>query len=74
MGINMIPILSKYIYTKQSVFSGTGEERAESLMECYENPEIKNRYEWASKDILCVHQEAEGFTLPEWNGYPTEIC
>lgn len=41
MGIGLIPILSKCIYAKDSVFSGTGRERAESLMEFYKDEEIK---------------------------------
>ena len=51
MGINMIPILSKHIYVEKSVFSGTGKERTESLMECYRNPEIQRIYDVSGGDL-----------------------
>lgn len=51
MGINMIPILSKYIYAKESVFSGTSEERAEVLMNFYKNPEITKIYDVSGGDL-----------------------
>ena len=51
MGIDMIPILSKCIFAKNSVFNGTGEERAENLMECYKNPEIKKIFDVSGGDL-----------------------
>ena len=51
MGIDMIPILSKCIFAKDSVFNGTGEERAESLMECYKDPEIKRIFDVSGGDL-----------------------
>ena len=51
MGIDMIPILSKCIFAKDSVFNGTGEERAESLMECYKDSEIKRIFDVSGGDL-----------------------
>lgn len=51
MGINMIPILSKYIYAKESVFNGTGEERAASLMNFYQDPEITKIFDVSGGDL-----------------------
>ncbi len=51
MGINMIPILSKHIYVKESVFNGTGEERAESLMKFYRDSEITKIFDVSGGDL-----------------------
>ena len=51
MGINMIPILSKHIFAKENVFNGTGEERAESLMQCYQDDEIKRIFDISGGDM-----------------------
>ncbi|MGN0482643.1 MAG: S66 peptidase family protein [Lachnospiraceae bacterium] len=39
MGVQ--PVFSDYIYEKESVFSGTARQRAEALMQFYQNDEIK---------------------------------
>ena len=51
MGIDMIPILSKHIYVKEAAFSGTGEERAGSLMECYKEPEIRRIFDISGGEL-----------------------
>ncbi len=51
MGINLIPILSKNIYVKESVFSGTGKERAESLMQFYRDPEVQRIFDISGGDL-----------------------
>ena len=37
MGIGLIPILSKHLFAGETAFSGSGKERAESLMDFYRN-------------------------------------
>lgn len=39
MGLN--PVCSDYLYAKEAVFSGNGEQRAGALMEMYQNEQIK---------------------------------
>lgn len=51
MGIDMIPILSKRIYVIESVFNGTGKERAESLMSFYKDPEITKIFDISGGDL-----------------------
>ncbi len=51
MGINLIPILSKHIFAKGTVFSGIGEERAESLMQCYRDDEIQRIFDISGGDL-----------------------
>lgn len=51
MGIGLIPILSKYIFVKDSVFGGTAQERAESLMEFYRDEEVKAIFDVSGGDI-----------------------
>ncbi len=49
--IGIKPILSEYIYEKEDVFSGTGEERAKSLMDFYKDGEIKAIFDISGGDI-----------------------
>lgn len=49
--IGLLPVLSPYIYTQESVFSGSGKERAESLMDFYRNSEIKAIFDISGGDI-----------------------
>ena len=49
--IGLVPVFSDFIYEKDSVFSGTGEERAKCLMEFYQNDEIKAIYDISGGDI-----------------------
>ncbi|MCI8668957.1 MAG: LD-carboxypeptidase [Lachnospiraceae bacterium] len=49
--IGLIPVFSDFIYEKDSVFSGSGEERARCLMEFYRNDEIKEIYDISGGDI-----------------------
>ena len=49
--LGLIPILGNCIYEKESVFSGTGKERAESLMRFYLNPEIRAVFDISGGDI-----------------------
>ena len=51
MGIDMIPILSNHIYANESVFNGTGKERAESLMECYKDSDVKKIFDVSGGDL-----------------------
>lgn len=50
-GIGLTPVFSRYIYEKESVFSGTGEERAKSLMDFYKDEEIKAIFDISGGDI-----------------------
>lgn len=49
--IGLIPICSKYIYEKYSIFSGSGKERGNSLMEFYKDKEIKAIFDISGGDI-----------------------
>ena len=49
--IGLIPIVSEYIYAKDSCFSGTAQERAEQLMRFYEDDEIKAIFDVSGGDI-----------------------
>lgn len=49
--IGLVPVFSDYIYEKFSVFSGSGKERAESLMDFYEDEEIKVIFDISGGDI-----------------------
>lgn len=49
--IGLIPVLGDYIYEKFSVFSGSGKERAESLMNFYRDDEIKAIFDISGGDI-----------------------
>lgn len=51
MGINLIPILSKHIYARGTAFSGTGKERAESLMQCYQDDGIQRIFDISGGDL-----------------------
>lgn len=49
--IGLVPVFGDYIYEKASVFSGTGKERAESLMEFYRDKEIQAIFDISGGDI-----------------------
>lgn len=49
--IGFIPVCSAYIYQKDSVFSGTGEERARALMDFYEDESIKAIFDISGGDL-----------------------
>lgn len=49
--IGLVPVFSDYIYERQSVFSGTAQERAGSLMCFYEEDEIKAIFDISGGDI-----------------------
>ena len=51
MGIGKIPILSNFLYAKENVFSGSGEERAKVLMDFYRDDEIKAIYDVSGGDL-----------------------
>ena len=51
MGIGKIPILSKFLYAKENVFSGSGEERALAMMDFYQDDEIKAIYDVSGGDL-----------------------
>lgn len=46
-----IPVYSDYIYERDSVYSGTAEERAEALMNFYKDEEISAIYDISGGDI-----------------------
>lgn len=50
-GIGLVPVFSDYIYERQSVFSGTAQERAGSLMCFYEEDAIKAVFDISGGDI-----------------------
>ncbi len=49
MGLN--PVFSEYIYAKDTVFSGTGRERAKALMEFYTDPSIEAIFDISGGDL-----------------------
>lgn len=49
--IGLIPVFSNYIYSENSVFSGTAEQRAEILMDFYKDKEIKAIFDISGGDI-----------------------
>lgn len=51
LGLGLVPVFSKHIYETYSVFSGSGKERAESLMEAYRDDEIKVIFDISGGDI-----------------------
>lgn len=44
-------VRSPYIYRKKGPFSGTGQERAQALMDMYRNPEIREIYDISGGDM-----------------------
>lgn len=49
--IGLIPVFSNYIYSENSFFSGTAEQRAEVLMDFYKDKEIKAIFDISGGDI-----------------------
>lgn len=49
--LDLVPVFSDHIYEKHSVFSGSGKERAESLMDFYKDGEIKVIFDISGGDI-----------------------
>lgn len=49
--IGLIPILSRYIYSINGVFSGSGEERAKELMNAYSDSRIKAIFDISGGDM-----------------------
>lgn len=49
--IGLVPVFSDFIYKKFSVFSGSGKQRAESLMNFYKDEEIKVIFDISGGDI-----------------------
>lgn len=51
LSIGLEPVFSDYIYEKESVFSGTAKERADSLMKFYKDDEIKSIFDISGGNI-----------------------
>lgn len=49
--IGIIPVFSDFIYEKESVFSGTAKERADSLMHFYQDDTIKAIFDISGGDL-----------------------
>ncbi len=49
--IGLIPVFSDFIYEKESVFSGTAKERADSLMHFYQDDTIKAIFDISGGDL-----------------------
>ncbi len=49
--LGLVPVLSDFIFEAGSVFSGTGKERAESLMNFYKDDEIKAIFDISGGDL-----------------------
>lgn len=47
----LVPVLGEYIFEREAVFSGSGRERAESLMEFYRSEEIEAIFDISGGDI-----------------------
>ncbi len=50
-GMGLCPVFSQYLYAKRSVFSGTGAQRAEALMDFYRDPQIRAIFDISGGDI-----------------------
>lgn len=50
-GAGLTPVPGSFLYQKHSVFSGTGRERAESLMNFYRDPEIRVIFDVSGGDL-----------------------
>lgn len=50
-GLGLVPVFSSCIYERNSVYSGSPEERAESLMKFYRDPEIKAVFDVSGGDL-----------------------
>lgn len=51
VGMGLVPVWSDYIYEQDTVFSGTASQRARSLMEFYQDDEIKAIFDISGGDI-----------------------
>lgn len=49
--MELVPVFSKYIYVKDSVFSGTGPERAKALMDFYKDNSIEAIFDISGGDL-----------------------
>lgn len=49
--IGLQPVFSDYVYEKESIFSGTVQERANALMEFYKDDEIKGIFDISGGDV-----------------------
>ncbi len=50
-GIGITPVISEHIYAHNTVFSGTGKERAQALMRLYEQEDVKVIFDISGGDI-----------------------
>ena len=50
-GAGLTPVPGSFLYQKHSVFSGTGRERAENLMNFYHDPEIRVIFDVSGGDL-----------------------
>ncbi|MBD5548835.1 MAG: LD-carboxypeptidase [Lachnospiraceae bacterium] len=51
LSIGLIPVFGDYIYEKENVFGGTAKERAQALMDFYQDDEIKEIFDISGGDI-----------------------
>lgn len=51
VAMEMQPVFSQHIYERESVFSGTAKERADALMQMYEDEEITEIFDISGGDI-----------------------
>lgn len=49
--MGLVPVLSRYIYGKDSVFSGTGKEKADALMEFYRDGSVEAVFDISGGDL-----------------------
>lgn len=49
--LGLEPVFSEYIYEKENIFSGSGEQRAKAVMNFYKDDEIKAIYDISGGDI-----------------------
>ena len=73
--LGLVPIFGDYIYEKESIFSGTGKERAESLMRFYRDPEIQAIFDISGGDIAneILPFHILGLQRPD-NGHQRNSC
>ena len=50
-GMGLVPVMGKYIFERDSIFSGAGRERAESLMAFYSDREIRAIFDISGGDV-----------------------
>lgn len=68
--LELIPVCSPFLYCTHSIFSGTGRQRADALMEFYTNPEIIAIFDISGGDLANELLEYLDFHVIQSNPKP----